>query len=1038
MNDLNNPAGHAFISYAHEDTQDVDQLQRVLEAAGVRVWRDTADLWPGENWRVKIRQAITGRSFVFVACFSRTGVARKASYQYEELAVAIEQMRRRQSDEPWLIPVRLDECQIPDLEIGDGRTLTSIQQVDLFGNHFGEGVARLVSSVLRVLGSATSATSSAAMRGAVDGPALTSPPGRAESQPGSSVLGDGIPTAARAAPTLRPAAWGNVPQRNQNFTGREEVLRTMRERLLATTTALPPLVLCGSAGVGKTQLATEYAYRRAAEYDMVWWILADQSALTRSAFANLASRLGIADLAQGRTEDALTAVLEALKTGMPYRRWLLIIDNAGDTDEIIRDLLPPGPGNAIITTRNRGWAQIADTLEVDVFAREESMQFLTKRIATITRSYADRLANTFGDLPLGLEEATTCLLATGMTVDLYLDSVSREGNRLPADGQAARNYPPAVAAAGSLSVTRLSAQKPEAMELLKCCAFFGPAAIPLDVLERGKYLLTPPLQATLNEPALFGAAIRALGQFSLAKIDNIRQTLKLRRLIQLVTRDALDQDSQHRLQHDVHLLLSAADPNDPDTVENWPRYADLLGHVGPAELVQCQAAAARRLTRNVVRYHLVAGDYGHALTSAENAIIRWLADSGPNDSGVLVMNRLKIQVLQALAWYEQASELDERTLKAMRSVLGENHEETLILLNCHCIDLWATGEFAKSLELTSSSLRQHEQVFGVDHPRTFAAKNNYAEALELNSRYAAAREVQEQLYEEKLMAYGRDDHARVLFTLGALGRSLLWEGLYSRAHEIAERAFNGFRRLALDGILPDNNPWFLAQSLDLSMALRAVGAVTEALGLAEETHGRYRRGYYKADHPKMLAAAASLGNSQLLARDFRSAAGTFEATTRRYSGIFGADHPYALACSVNLAIAQRQVGDVALSRSVLEHAAEALQRRLGRRHYYYLACITNLASAMAELGDAQLGAQLNEEAFQIFVELLGPLHPVTLTCAANLAANLKASGQSERGADLAVRSAQELGEVLMQQHPIVREAQAGRRVDIRIELAATF
>ena len=63
-------AGHAFISYVREDSPRVDRLQRALEAAGVRVWRDTADLWPGEDWRAKIRQAIVDGALVFIACFS--------------------------------------------------------------------------------------------------------------------------------------------------------------------------------------------------------------------------------------------------------------------------------------------------------------------------------------------------------------------------------------------------------------------------------------------------------------------------------------------------------------------------------------------------------------------------------------------------------------------------------------------------------------------------------------------------------------------------------------------------------------------------------------------------------------------------------------------------------------------------------------------------------------------------------------------------------------------------------------------------------
>jgi hypothetical protein len=62
--------GHAFISYAREDSDRVDQLQRTLQIAGVPVWRDTADLWPGEDWRVKIRRAITDNALVFIEVIS--------------------------------------------------------------------------------------------------------------------------------------------------------------------------------------------------------------------------------------------------------------------------------------------------------------------------------------------------------------------------------------------------------------------------------------------------------------------------------------------------------------------------------------------------------------------------------------------------------------------------------------------------------------------------------------------------------------------------------------------------------------------------------------------------------------------------------------------------------------------------------------------------------------------------------------------------------------------------------------------------------
>jgi hypothetical protein len=145
------PAGHAFTSYVREDSHHVDQLQQALEAAGINVWRDTANLWPGENWRMKIRNAITDNALVFIARFSSRSTSRTTSYQNEELAVAIDQLRLRRPDVPWLIPVRFDDCPVPDIDLGGGRTLGSIQRADLFGDGCEAETSRLVTAVQRLL-----------------------------------------------------------------------------------------------------------------------------------------------------------------------------------------------------------------------------------------------------------------------------------------------------------------------------------------------------------------------------------------------------------------------------------------------------------------------------------------------------------------------------------------------------------------------------------------------------------------------------------------------------------------------------------------------------------------------------------------------------------------------------------------------------------------------------------------------------------------------------------------------------------------------
>lgn len=148
----NKPAQrHAFLSYVHEDKERVDRLQEALEAVGVSVWRDTKDLWPGQNWEDEIRAAIKSESLAFIACFSEHTAARTKTYQNAELALAADEYRLRPPSTNWLLPVRFSECSVPDYNLGAGRTLGSIQRTDLFGELETLQTIRLAEAVKRIV-----------------------------------------------------------------------------------------------------------------------------------------------------------------------------------------------------------------------------------------------------------------------------------------------------------------------------------------------------------------------------------------------------------------------------------------------------------------------------------------------------------------------------------------------------------------------------------------------------------------------------------------------------------------------------------------------------------------------------------------------------------------------------------------------------------------------------------------------------------------------------------------------------------------------
>ena len=99
----------AFLSYVHEDSGRVDSLEKSLTESGIPVWRDVNDLWPGEDWRTKIREAIQHGSFAFVACISAASNAKTRSGMNEELTFAADEHRVRNPAVPWMFPVLLDD-----------------------------------------------------------------------------------------------------------------------------------------------------------------------------------------------------------------------------------------------------------------------------------------------------------------------------------------------------------------------------------------------------------------------------------------------------------------------------------------------------------------------------------------------------------------------------------------------------------------------------------------------------------------------------------------------------------------------------------------------------------------------------------------------------------------------------------------------------------------------------------------------------------------------------------------------------------------
>ena len=228
-----------------------------------------------------------------------------------------------------------------------------------------------------------------------------------------------------------------IPARVRGFTGRAELLAELEAALRSGGPTVVQAVT-GMGGIGKTTAAIEYAHRHHDEFDIAWWVPAEDPALIPERLAELALALELTAV----TDPAGVGVARLLGELARRDRWLVVFDNAEDPRALSR-FLPEGPGQVLITSRNPAWRGIAATVGVREFTRAESIALLRRLAPDLTEPEADRVADAVGDLPLAVEQAGSLLADTGLAVDKYLRLLAeraarrvgpRPGRGLPAVG----------------------------------------------------------------------------------------------------------------------------------------------------------------------------------------------------------------------------------------------------------------------------------------------------------------------------------------------------------------------------------------------------------------------------------------------------------------------------------------------------------------------------------------------------------------------------------------------------------------------------
>ncbi|MFE0098736.1 FxSxx-COOH system tetratricopeptide repeat protein [Streptomyces sp. NPDC059009] len=820
-------------------------------------------------------------------------------------------------------------------------------------------------------------------------------------------------------PETRPEVWGEVPRRNSRFTGRDDLLTDLNQRLADAEHGAAACTMLGMSGIGKTQLAAEYAHRFSTDYDVVWWVNCDDRNIQRDRFGELAVELGLP--VGNEPGERIRAVREALRRGDPHSRWLVIFDGWDDL-EGASVMLPQGPGHVLITSRNHGWGETTEVLQVPGFDRHESTGYLMRRAPHITAEQADEVAVEFGDVPLPLVQAASWLGESGMEVPEYLRMVRERRLSTIDEPATGEGFPHSSLTSWSILINRLRRAQPQAIEVLSLCTSFAPGRIPLGLIRAYPQAELPEgLRWMSTDLPAWTRALDTLVNYSVltretrgpanAEMGPHQESVHMHRLVHDIVSKLTSEDSHEIHRRAVRRLLAQADPGNPMDSRHWPRYAELLPHLEPSGALGSSDLRVQAAVLNCLRYCHRSGEYKAGLQLAEQIREHWTRIMDPLAQPMLDLTTHEGNILRASGKFREAYELTKSCLDRLHASPEANELGTLQTSSSMANSLRYLGRYEEANELQEKVLEAAHRILGEDEVETLSARHNLAYGLRLLGRYADAYEydVETAIRRESVL---RARHITTLNSSNAVAHDLRLLGRYREALARQESVL----RLHIQ-VLGPQHPQTLEARAQLALCKRREGGFSQDIGptmagLVEQLQLVHGRGHFRT-----LTTITDYGNYLREHGDLSQAKDLIAEAEAGYRSLLGPAHPVASGMVGNTALVMQAAGERAEALSMFESALAGLTATLGPDHPWVLGCALNASGARNFTGRIADAADLSRDTLRRARRTLGDEHPLTVSTQVALAADLRALREREEAGKLEEDGLLTLTRTLGAQHP---------------------
>ncbi|KAM0795974.1 hypothetical protein BDR22DRAFT_919141, partial [Usnea florida] len=652
---------------------------------------------------------------------------------------------------------------------------------------------------------------------------------------------------------------------DKDFVGREDILKSIDEGFSQSTT-LRRIALAGLGGVGKSQIAIEYAYRLREKRPetSLFWVSANTAARFEQSYRSIATTAQI----PGR-EDPKSDVLHLVHQwlgGGESGAWLLVLDNADDAElffgphetgagtdvesPLLSRYLPQtGAGSILITSRDQATAFRLSgqnlVLQVGVMSMDDTFALLAKKLPEdpSANPVKEELMAELDSVPLAITQASAYIRvhASRMTVAKYLQLLRQgEKNQMKllshneADLRRDPEVPNSVIRTWHITFSQIQTQNPEAADLLARMCMLDRQGIP-------EFLICQDGDQSLE----FENAIAVLLQFSLVVEEKGKNMFAIHRLVQLATRTWIETcGALQRFQEDALSLVHHQYPI--GNYEDWKTCEALEPH---AQIVReyifdsksCQLQQADILF-NEASY---AGGRGRF-----------------SDAEKLVQKAIDIRSVHL--------ELDDPELSDSLCFLAQTYNDL--------------GRWKEAEEMATQALEQQKRVLGVEHPGTLATLGLLADTYTRQRRWTEAENLFQEVQEVGKRVLGAES-PEMLRNTGGLATVYAGQRRWAEAEKLYMQGWEVLRRVA-----GAEHPETLTAMSDLAAIYGNQARLTEAENLNVQIL-EVRRRVLGAEHPDILVSMRNLASDYHHQNRHSEAIELLEKVVELGEKIPGANHP---------------------------------------------------------------------------------------------------------------------------------------------------